>query len=145
MLNFRLILTVSLVVALCGHVLLYFTIVRFFGISQKAHKRVLAGVLALLYISEMLASYVVHLYDNALTRAYYFFGWSWLGLFLYLFMAAIVCWLALGMARLAGRRLNTVITGVLLFFIAFAYSVYGAWNAPSPQVTDVRVSITNLP
>ncbi len=144
-LNFRLILTVSLIVALCGHVLLYFTIIRFFGISKKAHRRGLAGLLTFLYISAMLASYVAHLYDNAATRAFYFFGWFWLGLFLYLLMAAIACWLILGMARLAGRRLNTVITGVLFFFIAFAYSVYGAWNASNPQVTDVRVSIKGLP
>ena len=145
MLNFRLILTASLVVALCGHVLLYFTLVRFFGISKKAQKRGLAGLLAFLYISEMLASYAAHLYDNALTRAYYFFGWSWLGLFLYLLMAAIACWLVLGMARLTGHRLNTVVTGALLFSIAFAYSVYGTWNATNPQVTDVRVSIKGLP
>ena len=145
MLNFRLILTVSLVVALCGHVLLYFTLVRFFGISKKTHKRFLAGLLAFLYTSEMLASFVVHFYDNAFTRAFYFFGWSWLGLFLYLLMAAIACWLVLGIARLTGRRLNTVITGSLLFFIAFAYSVYGAWNASDPKVTDVRVSIKDLP
>ena len=145
MLNFRLILTVSFVVAICGHFLLYFTLVRFFGISKNFHKRGLAFLLAFLYVGAMLASYFAHLYDNAVTRAYYFLGWSWLGLFLYLMMASIACWLVLGVTRLAGQRLNTVITACLLFFIATAYSAYGVWNASNPQVADVRVSIKGLP
>ncbi|HEY3346833.1 MAG TPA: metallophosphoesterase [Nitrospirota bacterium] len=145
MVNFRTILTFTLGVSFCAHIFLYFSLVRFFGISRKAYKRGLAGLLAFLYASAILATYISHLRDNALTRAFYFFGWSWLGLFFYLFVAAIAGWLVVGIARSIGRRANTMITAGLLFSVALVYSGYGVWNAFHPRITNVEVTIKDLP
>jgi len=145
MLNFRTILTVGLVVALCGHVFLYFTAVRFFSITRRAYRLGIAGLLAFLFASAPLSGYVAHLADNAPTRVYYVFGWAWMGLFLYLLMAAVAGWLALGVGRLAGRRADAALIGGILFCAAFFYSAHGVWNAFHPVVKNVDVTIKGLP
>jgi hypothetical protein len=68
-----------------------------------------------------------------------------MGLFLNLLLAVIFSWLITVIISWAGFSANPVILGSLLFALALAYSLYGAWNAFNPRITDIQITIKNLP
>jgi len=143
--HFRILLYITQTVVLAAHFLLYVSAVRYFRITGILPKAVLAGVLAVLSVSFILSSYLAHLHDNIYTRAYYFFGGLWLGLFLYLLLAAFATALVIGSSRLLGHGLRPGPIAGIFACAAVLISVYGVWNAFHPRVKEVNVSIKGLP
>ena len=138
-------MTIFLGVLFVSHLVFYYSFTRFFGITSPAKRYLVIVVLLFLSLSFILASYLAHLQENILTRAFYFGAGFWLGLLLNLLMASVAGWLIIWTAGAAGYIPGRALIGGVLFAAAFIYSVYGVWNASNPRVKDVNVSIRNLP
>ena len=101
--------------------------------------------LGLLSVSFVAASLFSYRYTNAGLRAFYRVAAVWLGLLTFLFLAAGVSWLVLGLGRLAGLAVNFHRTVELLFGVAFVAGFYAVFNASWTRITRTTVRLANLP
>lgn len=129
----------ALAVVLATHSLLYFSIIKFFGVYSVRARLALLVATVLLGVSFIATSALVRFYENVLTKSLYFASGVWLGLFVNLLLACVVLWL------LRFIFINNRILSVVLFAFAFAYSAYGVYNAFHPQIKNIDVTIKNLP
>jgi predicted MPP superfamily phosphohydrolase len=133
-------------VALYGasHGFIYYSLTQFFT-SLGRHKLVVICTLSILGLSFLIASLAAHLFNNALTRGYYYLSGAWIGLIVNLLFAFLGAWLLVWIFQIAGLRLNLLYIGSLAVVLASVISVYGLWNAKHPVVKEISVSIDNLP
>ena len=96
MMKFWVIITILFAILLGAHWALYASIVSFFAIADKVCKRDLAGVLAFLSVSFILASVLISRQENLFTRGFYLLSGYWLGLLVNLLMAIAAVWLIVG-------------------------------------------------
>src|SRR5438552_14476252 len=86
-------------------------------------------VLGFLSVSFIAASLLAFRYTNAALRAFYRAAAVWLGLFSFLFVAAVFSWIIFGVAQLAGLEVNFHRTVDLLFGVAIVAALFGVFNA----------------
>ncbi|MCX6788318.1 MAG: metallophosphoesterase [Candidatus Jorgensenbacteria bacterium] len=135
----------ALLIFFGGHYALYFSVVRFFSITNSTYKFIFAGVLAFLAVSFFTSSILARFSENTFTRILYFLSASWLGLLVNLLLACGFVAIVLLIARIVDFSINGVLLASVFFIIAFFFSLYGVWNAMNPQVKEVSVAIPNLP
>ncbi len=135
----------GLIILFGAHFFLYFSIVRFFSITNQTAKNSILAVIIFLAVSFFLSSAIAHWRDNFLTRAYYFFSAAWLGVFVNLILAVVLGWILIWLAGISGVNLNKAALGAILFFLALVYSGYGIWNAFHPRVKNIEIDIPGLP
>lgn len=138
-------LLVGIGVLFGSHYLLYFSIIHFFSITDKTDARILLVIIAFLSFSFILSSIIAHIKENLFTRAFYFISGFWLGLLVNLILATFVIWIAVLASSLTGYPINRGPLAVFFFILAFAYSIYGIWNAINPRIKNVSVMIPGLP
>lgn len=138
-------LAFSLVVLSGFDYFLYFTAVKFFSVAGASFRLAILLIIILLTLSFITSSALAHLYENNFTRILYGLSSYWLGLFNNLILACLAGWLILWLARAAGTAPNKAVLGAAVFLLAFAYSLYGVWNAFNPVVKNIDVKIKNLP
>jgi predicted MPP superfamily phosphohydrolase len=102
-------------------------------------------ILGFLSVSFVAASLLAMRYTNAPVRAFYRAAAVWMGLFSFLFLAAVSSWIIFGVARLAGLGLNFHHIAELLFGVAVAAGLYGVFNAGWTRITRTTVRLANLP
>jgi hypothetical protein len=136
---------VSILVLLAGHAAFWYVLVDFFNISLLSGRLTAALIIAGLFISTVIASYLIHKWDNLVTRWYYMVTGFWIGLLFNLgIMTAII--LAIKLVGwsfefgLPSFWLKIIFWGGALF-ISFL-GVYRAWR---PTVTHYEVAIKDLP
>src|SRR5512143_2835324 len=95
-------MTIFLGILFVSHLIFYFSFTRFFGITSAAKRYTVLGIVVLLSLSFIFASYAAYQHENILTRAFYFGSGFWLGLLLNLLMASLAGWLIIWTAVLAG-------------------------------------------
>jgi len=128
-----------------GHWFFYRTLVRFFDVSGPSKLLPLRIALGLLSISLVLTSFLSFRYSSLPVRSVYMAAASWLGM-LYLFiLAAILCWVFYGLARLFHLPLDRKILIEILIAIALLGSLYGFINSGSVRTTRISISLANLP
>lgn len=128
-----------------GHLFVYKTFVRFFGISSPTHLWWARVVFALLSISFVLASLVAYRFYGPIARGFYYSAAVWLGTLYWLFWASILAWAALLVSKVVIPGKNVAFVGVVLLVAALAVSVYGVWNSYQTKVRHYTVKIENLP
>lgn len=139
-----LILTAALIL-ICGHGLLFLTIVKFFGIKTYSTKLTLGIILGFLSISFIIANTLIYSIDGWLSNAFYTFSGAWLGLLLYASMAMIVLWIIYGIGQLSKNSPPMFVIAAICFGLAILYTGYGIWNAQHPRLNRFSVTIPNLP
>jgi uncharacterized protein len=102
-------------------------------------------VLGLLSVSFLVASLLAWRYTGAAVQTIYKVAAVWLGLLSFLFVAAVISWIALGVAWAAGLHANFHLMVEVLFAAAAAAGVYGVFNASWTRVTRTTVRLANLP
>jgi uncharacterized protein len=133
------------VVVIVGHAFLFFSWVKFFGITALLTKKILAIALAVLSLSFVITSLLIFWHENAATDIVYTLASTWLGTMWYLFLATSVMWLVFWIARPGGIAVNLKMINGVLLLLAFSYAAYGMWNAQHPVIKRIEVSIPNLP
>ncbi len=130
----------ALLVLASSHYLLYFAIIHFFPLSLLSKKIFLLAII-FLALSFIISMFLSRFSENFFTRALYFASGFWLGLLTNLLLASIFIWLVLYVFR----GVNIPILASLLFLLALVYSLYGVFNAFNPKLTNISVTISNLP
>jgi hypothetical protein len=143
----RFILFISIVqsILFLGHWFLYRTLVRFFGVVNPSRLFTLKIPLALLSISLVLTSFLAFRYSNLLVQCLYTAAVSWLGIFYLFILAAILCWIFYGLAKLFHLPLNHKLLIETLIGIALMASLYGFINAGVTRMTRISLELPHLP
>src|SRR5690349_21168457 len=102
-------------------------------------------VLGILSVSFLAASLLAWRYTGVVVRAIYKVAAVWLGLLSFLFVAAVISWLALAATWGAGLHPNFHLMVEVLFGAAAAAGVYGVFNASWTRITRTTVRLANLP
>jgi hypothetical protein len=132
-------------ILLAGHFLVYETLHYFLPLANPAAATTLQVAIVFLSISFVAASILAFRYYNPFVRLFYTVASIWLGMFNFLFLAALLCWLlyaALTLSRLHVDRATLVFT---VFGCAFLVGLYGLANASWIRVTRISVKLPGLP
>ncbi len=129
----------SAVILLGSHLLLGYSLIRFFNITNPTARYGLVIVILLFTASFVVASALVRFQENIFSKTLYRVSAVWLGLLVNLLLACAAVWFL----RLI--FINNKALTIILFAAAALYSVYGVWNAFHPQVKKIDVTIKNLP
>lgn len=129
-----------------AHAVLGVSIAHFFSLTTLSQRLVLALIMTGLSASFIVASILAHLYENLLTRAFYFVSGIWLGLLTYLVFSSIIIWIILWVApRISAYRIDTPRLAVVFLVLSIMLSIFGMWNAFHPRIKEVSVRIPGLP
>ncbi len=128
-----------------GHLFLYRTLVRFFGLASPAMLLTLKVALGLLSVSLVLTSFLAFRYSNLLVRLLYTAAASWLGIFYLFILAAILSWILYGLAKLFHFPLDRKILIEILIGIALMASLYGFINGGVIRTTRMSLQLPGLP
>jgi uncharacterized protein len=141
----RLLVFISIVQAILflGHAFVYLTCSIFLGGWAASWQAKL--VFALLSISFVMASLRGWYSFHPLVRVFYAAAAVWLGLFSFLFVASISCWLAYGASAVAGWGWARPMIAEIAYGMATVATVYGIVNAAVLRVARVTVKLNNLP
>lgn len=132
-------LSTAALVLFGSHMLLYYSLVKFFDIVNPTAKYGLLIATLVLAVSFLAVSMMVRFQENVIAKMLYFASSFWLGLLVNLLMACAVIWFL----RFIFIN-NKIISGAILI-LASLYAVYGVWNAFHPQIKNIEVTIKNLP
>jgi hypothetical protein len=127
-----------------GHWFLYRTLVRFFGLANPSVLLTMRLGMALLSVSLVATSFLAFRYSNLLVRCLYTGAASWLGIFYFLILAAILAWILYGLGKLFHFPLDRKILIEILIGMAFVASLYGFINAAMLRITRINVQLPGL-
>ena len=143
----KLILLIAAVLGLLvgGHYLLYHSAVRAFAIEPGILRKVMLGLVFFLSASFPLAILLVKTGQNWFSGGFFVLAALWMGLFFNLLMAAGLGWLAAGVVKLAGVKLDPRWIFIGAAALALLFTGWGVWRARHPQVRRIEVAIEGLP
>jgi predicted MPP superfamily phosphohydrolase len=127
-----------------GHWFLYRTLVRFFGLASPSVLLTMRVGMALLSVSLVATSFLAFRYSNLLVRCLYTGAASWLGIFYFLILAAILAWILYGLTKLFHFPLDRKTLIEILIGMAFVASLYGFINAAVVRITRINVQLPGL-
>lgn len=134
-------ITVFQLILFLAHIFLYQT----WTFRSSPTGRWLPVTVALLSVSFVVASLLAFRYTNAAVRVLYRAAAIWLGLFSFLFLAAVTTWIAFAAARIAGSSVSFHSIAEALFSLAGAAGICGLFNARWTRITRITVRLANLP
>lgn len=126
------------------HWLIYATWTDFWMVPAAA-ARILAAVLTVLSVSFVIATLLAMRWNNFALRLFYTMASVWLGTVNFLTWASLLCWLTLGVTRLAPLQLARREIVAFWFAAAIAASAYGVINAARLRVRRITVKLPGLP
>lgn len=128
-----------------GHLFLYRTWF-FFQRGSSGHGslwiKLAFGILSVSFIA---ASLLAFRFTNSVVRGFYRAAAVWLGLFSFLFVAAIASWMVFAVAKVMGIAINFHRAVELLFSAAAIAGVIGLFNASWTRITRTTIRMANLP
>jgi uncharacterized protein len=133
------------VLLLLFHFFVYETWVTLWGAPQGARLVALRVAMAVLALSFVPATLLAHRYFNGPVRLVYRLASLWLGVFNFLFIAAVACWLAYPLALLLKLPVTGHAIAGTFFGLAILASLYGIVNAADIRVRRVTVKLPGLP
>ncbi len=134
-----------LVVLFGGHYLVYLSITRFFPISDPGMRKIILWIMVFLAIAIIPSALLVRTYANVFTGLLYQVTAVWTGLFIYLFMVAILTWLIFGAGYLFRFSPNMRVISIGLVMLVVVVTSVGMWRAKHPVVKRLDIKIENLP
>lgn len=132
-------------VMFAAHWFVYETWRVFWGPMSAGAGRGLAAGIAILSLSFLGTTLLAFRYNNSVVRAFYRIAAVWLGALNYLFLAAILSWLAYGFVLASALEVPSRWIGVTTFGAAAVVSAWGVVNANWVRVKKIAVKLENLP
>jgi uncharacterized protein len=83
--------------------------------------------------------------DNAFIRFLFKVVWAWMPIYWYGFLASVLCWLIYVVAAVLGTELNMAVIAGTSYSLALIAVLIGFINAHIHRVTDISVSLQNIP
>jgi hypothetical protein len=132
-------------ILLAGHLLVYETFHYFLPAPTPSSATALQITFAFLSVSFVCASLLAARYYNRLVRAFYTLASIWLGLFNFLFLAAILSWISYAAFAIAHVNVSRSVILSTLFGAALLVGLYGCANASWIRVKRINVNLPGLP
>jgi predicted MPP superfamily phosphohydrolase len=132
-------------ILLVGHLLVYETVYYFAPASTPPAATALQITFAALSISFVCASLLAARFYNRFVRLFYTLASIWLGLFNFLFLAAILCWISYAIFAMAHVNVSRSVIISVLFGAAILIALYGIANASWIRVKRINVNLPGLP
>lgn len=145
MLRFIIFISLTCFFLFGAHYLLYKSMVQFFLISQASLKWLLFYIILFLALSFIAAVILLNWKDNWITTGFYLLAATWLGLLINLLLAVGLSWVIIWIARMFQFNPHTPVMGAVICFLAVIYSIYGLWNAFTPEIKNLDFRMENLP
>lgn len=142
--SFFVFVTIASLIVAAAHAGIFFSFVKFFQIGPGAFRKILLGATLSLAFSFIVTSMLVHTHENVITRFFYVIAAGWLGIFLYLMMATVVCWVVVLVVKAVGVNVSAAWLTAPIYAVAMLIAIYGFWNAANPVLKNVTVKIENL-
>ncbi len=137
--------SVYVLILLLGHAVFWYVFVRLFQIATLKWQIIVAIIIFLLFVNVILASYLIHKWDNIATRYYYMIAGFWIGL-LANFGVTMLLVLLIKLANLVfGFNPSFLLYTIIFFGGAILLSAIGLYKAAVPKVTSYEVYIKDLP
>jgi len=137
--------TIFQVVMLVAHWFVYETWSLFWGSMGTGVQRGLAASVTILSFSFLGATLLAFRYNNFLVRTFYRIAAVWLGALNFLFLAAILSWLAYGFVLASGSAISSRWIASVFFGTAAVISAWGVIKASWVRVKNIKVRLENLP
>jgi uncharacterized protein len=138
-------LVVFQTILLAAHFFVYETWRYFWSPDEMIGDATAMLVVFVLAVSFLAASVLSFKYWNKLTRVFYRVSAIWLGLFNFLFLAALGTWLTALAERLIGVHGHGRIIFGAWFAAGLAAALWGIANASVTRIRRINVSLPNLP
>lgn len=138
-------LLTATVIVILGHLGLYGTWVKFFGISAGGARRSLLAIVLVLSVSFTITSILVFWKEAFLTNLLYTISSVWLGVMWYASIAAALTWGAWLLGKTLHMNMPMAAVTTVLLACAVGISTYGVWNAWHPVVSQFSITIPDLP
>jgi len=135
----------SIIVLLGGHAILWLFLVKFLSLTAFNTRLALLAVLLFLFLSSILASYLIHRRDNLFTRWYYIITGFWIGWLLNFALALALIGLMKFSALAFHYTWPHLVLEIIFFGAATLFSLWGVYNATTPRVTEYTIPIKDLP
>lgn len=142
---FIIIAATTLVIIFLAHYFLYHTLVRFFDITDRTYLNALKTIFTLMSVSFIIASILINRFTSALARLYYTLAAVWLGVLLYFFLACLLVYLILLLAKFLPLSVNPKVLIFSLLLAAVAVVIYGVIAAQNIKIKRLDVALPNLP
>lgn len=136
---------VSALVLLFGHFLVWLAIVKIFDVTTLSTKISLAILVAVLFLSAIASSYLIHKWDNLATRWYYMIAGFWIGVLVNFFLGVLLVLVIKMFETWLGFHLSPFVYRTILIAATVVISAYGLFSAFTPRVKDYEVKIKDLP
>lgn len=142
-------LSIILLITFTTHYFLFFSWCRFFEIQAVAARRYLFLIVFFLSITFILSSIFIRMSNNPLTRIYYLFSGTWMGLMSFLLFATAVVWIVKG--GLWGLPydlpMKRIIQGLTCFLygMAIVYTGFCHYQFYKINIKPLIVPIQHLP
>ena len=136
---------ISAIGLLLGHAILWYVFIRFMHIASLSGQIWIGIIIFLLLFSVILASYLIHEWDNAFTRWYYMIAGFWVGLFVNLLISAAAALIIRATLRLAGLEISDMAVNIAFVAAGLMISAIAVYRAAVPRITEYEVSIKDLP
>lgn len=136
---------VYVLVLFFGHALVWFVTIKLFQITALKGQLIVALIIFLLFLNTIIASYLIHKWDNVATRYYYMFSGFWIGVLanlgVSLFLILLVKLFSFGF----NLNPSLLFYKVIFFGVAILLSLFGLYKAIVPKITSYEVVIKDLP
>ena len=127
------------------HWFVYRTLTDFWAAPDPPGFSPLQLAFTLLSVSFVAASLLAFRSSHPLVRVFYTISAGWVGLLVFLLLAAALSWLLYAGGALLGRRPDGRDLVMILFGVAVLVSLYGMINASWTRVKRITVRLPNLP
>ena len=138
-------LAIFQVILFLTHLLIYETWTFSTSLNSFAQSPWLKIALGILSLSFLVASLLAWRYSGTVVRAIYKVAAVWLGFLSFLFVAALISWLAFAVVQVFGLHANFHLIVEVLFGTAATAGIYGVFNASCTRITRTTVRLANLP
>ena len=120
--SFFVFVTIASLIVAASHAGILLSLVKFFQIGPGPLRKILLGAMLPLAFSFIITSMLVHTHENVVTRFFYVISAGWLGIFLYLMMATVLCWVAFLVVKAIGVNVSTVWITAPIYIVALLFS-----------------------
>lgn len=127
------------------HYAVYCFLRHAFSVENKKIRIILGFVLFLFSVSFILSAVLAHKWENILTRFFYNFSTTWYGLLINLLLFIFIYWIGILIFKYLKKNINKKIFGKTTIVLGLLFSIYGVYNACSPNIKEVSVKIDSLP
>lgn len=132
---------IFLICLIAGHTWFTVLVAHFLDINNQRARAIYYGVLNFLFFSIFLANYLIRILENNITRTYYFLSNAWLG-FLINF---VLVFIFITLIKFIFKKVSKYHLKIIFFVISISLSLFGLYQAQTPQVTSYEIFIKDLP